>query len=52
VPVVDGVAAGVVLAEALVRLGRPKAVAGSHSALPKREIEGFGDAVHRLFERD
>ena len=52
VPVVDGVAAGVVMAEALVRLGRPKAVAGSHAALPKRDIEGFGAAVSRLFERD
>ena len=49
VPVVDGIAAGVVLAEALVRLGRPKATAGSHAKLPDREVTGFGDAVSRLF---
>jgi len=50
VPVIDGIAAGVVLAEALVRLARPKAGAGSHAALPPREVSGFGDAVRRLFE--
>jgi allantoin racemase len=49
VPVVDGIAAGVVLAEALVRLGRPKATAGSHAKLPDREVSGFGDAVNALF---
>jgi allantoin racemase len=49
VPVVDGIAAGVVLAEALVRLGRPKATAGSHAKLPDREVTGFGDAVSRMF---
>jgi allantoin racemase len=48
-PVVDGIAAGVVLAEALVRLGRPKATAGSHAKLPEREVTGFGDAVSALF---
>src|SRR5262245_40332054 len=51
VPVVDGIAAGVVLAEALVRLGRPKASAGSHAVLPEREVTGFGDAVSGLFKR-
>ena len=51
VPVVDGIAAGVVLAEALVRLGRPKARVGSHAALPEREVTGFGDAVSGLFKR-
>jgi len=50
VPVVDGIAAGVVLAEALVRLKRPKAKAGSHAALPEREVSGFGDAVQNLFK--
>jgi allantoin racemase len=49
VPVVDGIAAGVVLAEALVRLGRRKATVGSHGVLPEREVTGFGDAVSRLF---
>ena len=49
VPVVDGIAAGVVLAEALVRLGRPRATAGSHARLPEREVTGFGDAVSLLF---
>jgi len=49
VPVVDGIAAGVVLAEALVRLGRPKASAGSHAKLPEREVTGFSDAVSGLF---
>ena len=50
VPVVDGIAAGVVLAEALVRLGRPKAAAGSHAMLPQRDVTGFGDDVARLFD--
>ena len=49
VPVVDGIAAGVVLAEALVRLGLPKARAGSHAMLPPRDVTGFGDAVAGLF---
>jgi allantoin racemase len=49
VQVVDGIAAGVVLAEALVQLGRPKATAGSHAKLPEREVTGFGDAVSALF---
>ena len=49
VPVVDGIAAGVVLAEALARLGRPKASAGSHAKLPEREVTGFGEAVSALF---
>jgi allantoin racemase len=52
VPVVDGMAAGVVFAEALVRLGRPKATAGSHAALPARSVEGLGDTVRRLFQKD
>jgi len=52
VPVIDGIAAGVVMAEALVRLGRPKASAGSHAQLPKREVTGFGDPVRRLFGQD
>jgi len=52
VPVVDGIAAGVVLAEALVRLNRPKATAGSFAQLPKREISGLSDAVRRLFDKD
>jgi allantoin racemase len=50
VPVVDGIAAGVALAEALVRLGRPKPAAGSHAQLPERAVAGFGDAVSRLFD--
>jgi allantoin racemase len=49
VPVVDGIAAGVVLAEALVRLRRPKATSGSHAILPQRDVSGFGEAVSRLF---
>jgi allantoin racemase len=49
VPVIDGITAGVVLAEALVRLARPKAMAGSHARLPEREVSGFGEAVSALF---
>lgn len=52
VPVVDGIAAGVVLAEALARLNRPKATAGSFGRLPKREVIGTSDAVRRLFDQD
>ncbi|MBN8920486.1 MAG: Asp/Glu/hydantoin racemase, partial [Rhizobiales bacterium] len=49
VPVIDGIAAGVVMAEALVRLRRPKPTAGSHALLPARDVTGHGDAVTRLF---
>lgn len=52
VPVVDGIAAGVVLAEALARLNRPKPTAGSYGRLPKREVTGTSDAVRRLFDKD
>jgi allantoin racemase len=49
VPVVDGIGAGVALAEALVSLRRPKATAGSHSILMRREIVGASPAVAALF---
>lgn len=52
VPVVDGIAAGVAFAEALARLKRPKATAGSHATLPKREVTGFSDKVSGLFGGD
>jgi Asp/Glu/hydantoin racemase len=52
VPVLDGISAGVVFAEALARLNRPKATAGSHAKLPKREVTGFGDNVSGLFSED
>lgn len=52
VPVVDGIAAGVAFAEALARLKRPKAAAGSHAKLPKREVTGFGAKVSGLFGED
>jgi hypothetical protein len=52
VPVVDGIAAGVVFAEALARLKRPKATAGSHALLTERQVTGFGDKVSRLFGQD
>jgi allantoin racemase len=52
VPVIDGIAAGVVMAQALVRLGRPKPTAGSYARLPKRETTGYSDAVRRFFEQD
>jgi allantoin racemase len=49
VPIVDGIGAGVSLLEALVRLKLPRARAGSHAVLPKREVDGFGEPVRRLF---
>ncbi|MFA5120038.1 aspartate/glutamate racemase family protein [Zavarzinia sp.] len=49
VPVIDGIKAGVALAEALVALGLPKATMGSSAALPRREILGAGPALARLF---
>jgi allantoin racemase len=52
VPVVDGIAAGVVMAQALVRLGRPKATAGSYGRLPRREITGCSEAVEHLFDQE
>jgi len=51
VPLVDGIAAGVALAEALVRLKRPKARAGSHATLPSREVSGVSEAVRKLFDQ-
>lgn len=49
VPLVDGIAAAVVMVEGLARLGFPKPRAGSHAALPARELVGLDPAVTRLF---
>lgn len=49
VPVIDGIQAGVVLAEALVALRRPKATAGSYAALPAREFVGMPAAITEMF---
>ncbi len=50
VPVVDGIAAAVVLAEGLARLGYPKPVAGSYAATPARELVGLPPGLGRLFD--
>lgn len=47
VPLVDGIAAGVVLLEGLVRLGLPKARAGSLAPIPPRESLGLGAQLTR-----
>lgn len=49
VPIVDGIAAGVVLAEALVALAPPRATVGSHALPPARELVGMPPALDRLF---
>jgi allantoin racemase len=51
VPLVDGIACGVVLAEALTRLRPTKATAGSHAWLPARELVAVAAEVEALFGR-
>ena len=49
-PVVDGIAAGVAMAEALVRLGLRKAREGSYAAPVGRETVGLSPELARLFK--
>ncbi|MBV8169334.1 MAG: hydantoin racemase, partial [Alphaproteobacteria bacterium] len=49
VPLLDGVACGVALAEVLTRLGLPKPRAGSYAQVPAREVSGVADTVCALF---
>jgi allantoin racemase len=49
VPVLEGVACAVMLAEGLVRLGCPKPRAGSFARLPRREIINLGEALAARF---
>jgi allantoin racemase len=49
VPLLDGVACAVGLAEMRVRLGLPKPRAGSYAGVPARELDGVADAVRALF---
>ena len=49
VPLVDGIAAAVVLAEGLVRLGFPKPTTGSYAQTPARELVGLAPTFARLF---
>jgi allantoin racemase len=49
VPIIDGISAGVVLAQALVDLRPIQATAGSHARLPTRELVGLSPVLHRLF---
>jgi allantoin racemase len=49
VPLLDGVACAVGLAEMRVRLGLPKPRAGSYAAVPARELGGVADAIRALF---
>ncbi|TBW38966.1 hydantoin racemase [Siculibacillus lacustris] len=49
VPLVDGIAAGVVLAQALVDLRPMRATVGSHALPPARELVGLPPVLGRLF---
>ena len=49
VPLLDGVSCAIPQAEMLVRLGRPKARAGSLAPLPARELVGVGAAMQARF---
>lgn len=49
VPVIEGVACAVTLAEALARLRLPKPRAGSYAALPARELAGIDPALAERF---
>ncbi|MFQ3623230.1 MAG: aspartate/glutamate racemase family protein [Acetobacteraceae bacterium] len=51
VPVVDGIAAGVTLAEAVVSLGLPKPRTGSFAAAPGRASLGLSPALSALLAR-
>jgi allantoin racemase len=50
VPLVDGIAAGVLMAETLARLGPAKSRTGSLQRLPPRQTDGLGPALTRLLE--
>jgi allantoin racemase len=52
VPVIDGIAAGVVLAQALVDLAPVRATVGSHALPPARELVGLAPGLGRLFARE
>jgi allantoin racemase len=52
VPLVDGIAAGVALAESLVRLGFSKPRAGSLKGVPRRETIGLSPALSAYFGTD
>ena len=49
VPLVEGVSSGILLAEALVRLGFTKPRSGSLQPVPKRETIGLGPALAAFF---
>ncbi len=49
VPLLDGVACAVGLAEMVVRLKLPKPRAGSYAAVPPRDLAGVGAAIQALF---
>ena len=49
VPVIEGVRAAVVLAQALVSLALPKPRAGGYAALPRRDLVGIDPALAARF---
>ena len=51
VPLLDGIVCGVLQLEALIRLGVPKARAGSYALPHDGRISGLDPALTRLFER-
>ena len=51
VPVIEGVACAVALAEAMVRLKLPKPRAGGYAALPARELVGIDPGLASRFGR-
>ena len=49
VPLLEGIACGIQLAEALVRLGFTKPRTGSLQPVPPRETVGLGEALSGFF---
>jgi allantoin racemase len=51
VPVVDGVASGVTMAESLVRLGHRKPTSGSYRLPDRKELRGVAPALNALYKK-
>ena len=50
VPLLDGIACGTVLLEALIKLGAPAPTSGSYASPKGNEISGLGPALTKLLQ--
>lgn len=51
VPVVDGIASGITMAESLVRLGHKKPTSGSYRLPDRKELRGVAPALSALYKK-